>query len=177
PAPLLAPLPRPAYARARPEDRERAARAAARGRNLGDLVRGPRGPVDHDRGVRGAEAGRSRSGHRCARLHQGRGRRLSCARLHEVLPGAPGTLALAVDRANAAGGDPAAAGRAVLGLQLLVLGAADGRAALGRSGPPAGASGGDRPSRDRRPPWADEAAAPAGTDPPRRLRDRRALGP
>ena len=61
-APLLAPRARPAHAGARPQDRERAARAAARRRHLVDLVRRPGRPLDDDRGVRRDEARRGRPG-------------------------------------------------------------------------------------------------------------------
>ena len=82
-------------------------------------------------------------------------------RLHEVLPGAARPLAVAADRPDPAGDDPAPAERAVLDLQLRLLGAADGRAALGGLGAPAGAARGRRAARDRRAPGRVEAGRPA----------------
>src|SRR5207302_1190039 len=78
-----------------------------------------------------------------------RGRRRADPRLHEVLPRAARPVAVAADPARPARADPRAAVGAVLGLRLLLLGAADGRAALGRRGAPAGPPGADRPAGDR----------------------------
>ena len=66
--------------------------------------------------------------------------------------------------------------RAVLGLQLRLLGAADVRAALGRPGAAARAPGRRRPARDRRASRRDEAPPRRSARPPPRDRGRRALG-
>src|SRR5581483_6700085 len=128
---LLAPLHGPARRRNRPQARERAARAAAPRRHVVELVRRPRGPVDDGRVVRRTPDGRRRSGAGDAALHPARGWDPEVARLHEVLPRAPRRVAVAADPEGARGADPAAAERAVLDLQPRMLGAADGRPALG----------------------------------------------
>src|SRR3954463_12871918 len=93
-----------------------------------------------------------------------------------MLPRPARTVAVAVGRPDAAGGDPAAAGRAVLRLHVLVLGEADGRAAVGRPGAAPRPSCADRPTGDRGATGKDEGAPATRPGASRRLRDRRAVG-
>ena len=133
----------------RPQDRERAAGAAARRRHLVDLVRGARRPLDLGRGLRGAQARRRRPGRQGTRLHPQRGRDPEDADLHEVLPRAPRPVALAANRPDPRRARAAPAERAALDLQLLVLGPRHLRPALGLPGAPARARRRTRPARDR----------------------------
>src|SRR6476620_8116215 len=73
-----------------------------------------------------------------------------------MLPGPARTLAVAARHADPAGADPAPSRRAVLGLQLRLLGPADGRPAVGGLGAPPRQARGRRASRDRRPSRRDE---------------------
>ena len=123
---------------------------------------GPRRPLDLDRGVRRAEDGGRRSGPGEPRLHPASRRDPGQPRLHEVFPRALGhwpwqripTVPVEIMLLRPR--------RPVLGLQLRLLGEADGRAALGRPGVSAGAACGRRCS-------ARSAPAPARRGRARRL--------
>src|SRR6185437_7328543 len=103
--------------------------------------RGAAGSLHDGRGLHGTQARGGRSRLSRTRVHPEPRRCLARACLHEVLPGATGALAVAVDRPDAAGSDPAPTGRALLRLQLLLLGATDRGPALGRPGAAPGAPG------------------------------------
>ena len=175
-APLLAARSRPARPGDRPPPRERHRRTPPRRRHLVELVGGPARPLDDDRVVRRAEDGRRRERPEDARVHPARRRDSEEPRLHEVLHGTPRSLAVAADRPDPARDDPAPAERPFLGLQLRLLGAADGRAALGRLGAPAGPPRRPRPPRHRRATRRVQAARPADAAQATRDRRRRALG-
>ena len=157
-APLLAPRARPARPRAptasSPTTSSRGVATTAPGRTGGRARR----PLDDDRVVRRPEDGRRRPRPEDARVHPAGGRHPAEPRVHEVLHGAARPLAVAADPADPAGADPAPAVRAVLDLQLRLLGPPDGRPAVGRVGAPPGAAGRRRSERDRRAPGRDEAA-------------------
>ena len=158
-APLLAARPRPARPRHRPPPRERPARPLSRRRHLVELVGGPGRPLDDDRVVRRAEDGRRRRRRRrrCDYIRREGGipRSRVFTKCFIALLGQWPWQRVTPDPAR---DDPAAAERAVLDLQLRLLGAADGRPALRRLGAAAGQARRRRPARDRRAPRRDEAA-------------------
>ena len=121
--------------------RERAARATASGRALGDLLGRRARPGGHARVLRGAAPGRARCRRRASRgraalLRGARGHRRR-ARLHAHLARALRALALGRDPADSAGARPHEALDAALRLRLRVLGPPDGRSAHGRPPLPA----------------------------------------
>ena len=159
--------------------RERAARAAAARRPLGDLLGRRARPRRHARVLRRAAARRARRRRRAPRrraaLLRGAGRHRRRARVHAHLARALRALALGRDPADPAGARPHEALDAALGLRLRVLGAPDGRPAHGRPPLPAGAQPAARsaratsstsaPCRARRPPGCSATGRSPGTRP------------
>src|SRR5207245_1678536 len=82
-------------------------------------------------------------------------------RLHEMLHGPARSVALAADPDRAGRDRAPAPGRAVLDLQLRLLGAADDRRARRGAGPAAGPADGDRPLGDPVPSRADPTGGQA----------------
>ena len=160
-APLLAPLPRPAHARARPPDRERAARAEARRRDVVDLVRGAARPLHLDRGVRRVPPRRRRPGRRerCDFIQRAgrhpeepRSSRSASWRCSASGRGSgwrrsrPSSSCCRRARPSRSTTSPAGRGRRSLPLSVVAVAAAR-------------AAGGRRPARDRRAAGRDAAAA------------------
>ena len=120
---------------------------AARRRHLGELPRGSRRPLDHDRGLLGAAPGRRRPRRRAhadrRRVHPRAGRDRARPGVHAPVAGAVRPVVVG-PRPRAAHRDRAAAGALpAQRLRLRLLGAPDDRRAVGRQSAPA------RPARCR----------------------------